>query len=107
MEKIIIGITDGSKDRTGYNLILSAFEEPVSLELNHPIIYGDKETAIQQRKVMNLTTNFITIKSGDVTYKGVMVEMTDEAGNNTFCISAAGDNNHSIWGVRYGKTSDQ
>ncbi len=52
-------------------------------------------------------TNFITIKSGDVTYKGVMVEMTDEAGNNTFCISAAGDNNHSIWGVRYGKTSDQ
>ena len=32
---------------------------------------------------------------------------TDEAGNNTFCISAAGDNNHSIWGVRYGKTSDQ
>lgn len=61
MEKIIIGITDGPKDRTGYNLILSAFEEPVSLELNHPIIYGDKETAIQQRKVMNLTTNFITI----------------------------------------------
>jgi hypothetical protein len=52
-------------------------------------------------------TNFITIKSGDTTFKGIMVEMKDEAGNNTFCISAVGDNNHSIWGVRYGKTSDQ
>ncbi len=46
-------------------------------------------------------TNFITITAGDVTYKGVMVEMIDEAGNNTFCISAVGDNNHSIWGVRW------
>ena len=52
-------------------------------------------------------TNYITISAQDVTYKGVMVEMTDEAGNNTFCISAVGDNNHSIWGVRYGKTGDQ
>ncbi len=52
-------------------------------------------------------TNFITVTLGDNTFKGVMVEMTDEAGNSTFCISAVGDNNHSIWGVRYGKTSDQ
>ncbi|MBQ9524127.1 MAG: hypothetical protein IJR69_03295 [Bacteroidaceae bacterium] len=63
MEKLKIGITEGNKDRTGYNLILTAFEEPVSLELCHPIIYGDKETAIQQRRIMNLTTNFITINS--------------------------------------------
>ena len=46
-------------------------------------------------------SNFITIKTADVTYKGVLVEMTDEAGNNTFCFSAIGDNNHSIWGVKY------
>ena len=52
-------------------------------------------------------TDFITINSGDTTFKGVMVEMTDEAGNNTFCITAVGDNNHSIWGVRYGKTGNQ
>ena len=63
MEKIKIGITEGHKDRTGYNLILAVFEEPVSLELCHPIIYGDKETAIQQRRIMNLATNFITIKN--------------------------------------------
>jgi len=63
MEKIKIGITQGGTSRTGYNLILSAFEEPVSLELCHPIIYGDKEIAIQQRKNLNLTTNFITISN--------------------------------------------
>ena len=63
MEKIKIGITEGNKDRTGYNLILTAFEEPVSLELCHPIIYGDKEKAMQQRRILNLTTNFITINN--------------------------------------------
>lgn len=70
MEKIKIGITEGDKDRTGYNLILTAFEEPVSLELCHPIIYGDKETAIQQRRIMNLATNFITINSTNEVQEG-------------------------------------
>ncbi len=56
---------------------------------------------------VNENTNFITITSDGVTYKGVMVEMIDEAGNNTFCITAVGDNNHSIWGIRYGKTGNQ
>lgn len=70
MEKIKIGITQGNPDRTGYNLILTAFEEPVSLELCHPIIYGDKETAIQQRRVLNLTTNFITINNTDEVQDG-------------------------------------
>lgn len=70
MEKLKIGITQGRVDRTGYNLILTAFEEPVSLELCHPIIYGDKETALQQRRVLNLTTNFITINSADEVQDG-------------------------------------
>ena len=63
MEKLKIGITQGKTDKTGYNLILTAFEEPVSLELCHPIIYGYKETSVQQRRNMNLSTNFITINS--------------------------------------------
>ncbi|MBE5871185.1 MAG: glycoside hydrolase family 43 protein [Lachnospiraceae bacterium] len=46
-------------------------------------------------------TNYITMKLGNAVYKGVMVEMTDEAGNDTFCISAVGENNHAIWGVHY------
>jgi arabinan endo-1,5-alpha-L-arabinosidase len=44
---------------------------------------------------------FVTITTADVTYKGVAVEMKDEAGNDTLCISAVGDNNHSIWAVKY------
>lgn len=63
MEKLKIGITQGRTDKTDYNLILTAFEEPVSLELCHPIIYGDKEAAVQQRRNMNLSTNFITINN--------------------------------------------
>jgi len=70
MEKIKIGITQGRADRTGYNLILTAFEEPVSLELCHPIIYGDKEAAVQQRRTMNLSTNFVTINSTDEVQDG-------------------------------------
>ena len=70
MEKIKIGITQGRADKTGYNLILTTFEEPVSLELCHPIIYGDKEAVIQQRKIMNLSTNFITINNTDEVQDG-------------------------------------
>ena len=34
-------------------------------------------------------------------YQGVIIEMEDEAGNQTLCISASGDNNETIWGVHY------
>ena len=46
-------------------------------------------------------TNYISMTIGDTTYKGVMINMKDEAGNNTFAISAVGDNNHSLWCVHY------
>ena len=38
---------------------------------------------------------------GENTYTGVVLEMTDEAGNDTMCFSAKGDNNETIWGVKY------
>ena len=68
---------------------------------------GQITGALEGTFEVNDGTNFITISANGVAYKGIMVEMTDEAGNSTFCISAVGDNNHSIWGVRYGKTGDQ
>ena len=37
----------------------------------------------------------------DAVYKGVIVEMNDEAGNAVRCITAAGNNNESIWAVFY------
>ena len=46
-------------------------------------------------------TPYIDVTLGETTYTGVVLEMTDEAGNNTMCFSAKGDNNETIWGVKY------
>ena len=34
-------------------------------------------------------------------FEGVIIDMTDEAGNKTRSISAVGANNHTIWAVEY------
>ena len=70
MEKIKIGITEGRADGTGYELILKVFEDPTSLDLCLPVIYGNKDIAIQQRKALNLNTNFITITTTDEVQDG-------------------------------------
>lgn len=46
-------------------------------------------------------TCFVTLTLGENIYKGVVVEMNDEAGNAVECLSFAGNNNESIWAVRY------
>ena len=46
-------------------------------------------------------TPYIDVTLGENTYTGVVLEMTDEAGNDTMCFSAKGDNNETIWGVKY------
>lgn len=48
-------------------------------------------------------TNYVTLTMGEVAYKGVVVEMQDEAGNEVRCITAAGNNNETIWAVYYKK----
>lgn len=46
-------------------------------------------------------TNYITLTLGETVYHGVIVEMTDEAGNPVRCFSAAGNNNETLMGVHY------
>ena len=46
-------------------------------------------------------TPYIDVTLGENTYTGVVLKMTDEAGNDTMCFSAKGDNNETIWGVKY------
>ena len=46
-------------------------------------------------------TDYITITLDGVVYKGVLMEMTDEAENPGFCFAAAGDNEETLWGVQY------
>ena len=41
----------------------------------------------------------ITVNGED--YSGVLMEMTDEAGNKTRTVSAVGANNHTIWMIQY------
>lgn len=43
---------------------------------------------------------YITLTIEDKEYHGVLLQMTDEAGNDTMCISAVG-NNRTLWGVHY------
>nr|MCR5627820.1 glycoside hydrolase family 43 protein [Lachnospiraceae bacterium] len=46
-------------------------------------------------------TSFITLTTDDGTYQGIIEEMTDESKNEVLTISAVGDNNETIWAVKY------
>ena len=75
----------------------SSVNKPVKCEFAKGKITGEKSGTYQVKE----GTNFVTLTIDGVNFEGVMVEMPDEAGNNTFCISAVGENNHSIWAVHY------
>ena len=47
------------------------------------------------------TTDTIRLTIGDAKYSGKLITMTDEAGNKTLCFMAVGDNDHTLWGIRY------
>lgn len=46
-------------------------------------------------------TCYISLVQNDITYNGVLLDMTDEAGNAVRCLMAAGENNETIWAVMY------
>ena len=87
--------------------------------LNHGIEIGPKihectETILKDSslKMMNedqtqgsydLQENscYMTIIIDEVTYKGILADMTDEAGNPVRCFTGAGDNNETLWGIMY------
>ncbi len=75
----------------------SKVNEPVTCTFSEGKISGDLTGTYSVTE----GTDYITITVGETVYKGVMINMKDEAGNNTFCISATGNNNHSIWCVHY------
>jgi arabinan endo-1,5-alpha-L-arabinosidase len=71
--------------------------KPVKCSFKNGKITGD----LKGEYTVKDGSNYVTITIDGIEYKGVMINMTDEAGNNTFCISAVGNNNHSIWCVHY------
>ncbi len=46
-------------------------------------------------------TNYITLTIDSIPYEGIILDMKDEAGNETRCITAIGNNNQTIWAVHY------
>ena len=42
----------------------------------------------------------VIIDTGAVIYDGVIVQLNDEVGNPTMCITGVGDN-QSVWAVKY------
>lgn len=73
---------------------------PIEVELKNSgkLIINGKTALVT---LTNPEKHFVNIQIGDVVYKGVVGEMIDEAGNNVRFISAAGNNNETIWLVMY------
>ena len=65
MERLKIGITQGNTNGVGYEVILKTFEDPTTLELCTPVIYGSPKVATYHRKAIGATTNFYTIQHAE------------------------------------------
>lgn len=46
-------------------------------------------------------TSYVTLTIEGMAYEGVVFDMTDEAGNETRCITAVADDNRTVWAVHY------
>ena len=75
----------------------ASINEPVKCTFNKGKITGDMTGTYKLEE----GTNYIDVRLGDAQFKGVLVDMPDEAGNPTRCLTAVSDNNHALWGVRY------
>ncbi|WP_051656686.1 glycoside hydrolase family 43 protein [Butyrivibrio sp. AE3004] len=71
--------------------------------LDGNISSGESETIDGASYELEEGTPYITITLNGQDYEGCAFTMTDEAGNNTLCISAKGSDNKTIWAVRYVK----
>ncbi len=76
--------------------------KPVKCTFENGSITPDEEGDIKGGTfTMNDGETYVTLTIDDVEYEGCTFTMTDEAGNNTLCISAKGSNNETIWAVKY------
>lgn len=62
---------------------------------------GTVSGAITAELAVKENTNYVTISIDGIVYEGVVIDMTDEAGNETRCITAVGGNNQTLWMVHY------
>jgi len=72
--------------------------EKLEIKKNGTVVLAD---GTEGTCTLTKDSNKIAITIGEVIYKGVVIEQQDEAGNEVRCITAAGNNNESIWAVFY------
>ena len=70
----------------------------MSLKEDGTIVLSDGKKGVYE---IAKGTSYVTMTIGEITYKGVLLDMDDEAGNAVRCITAVGNNNETIWAVYY------
>lgn len=76
--------------------------KPVKCHFENGIIKSEEDGLdIQGTYEFSDNNAFISLTINDETYDGCVFLMTDEALNPTLCISAKGNNNETVWAVRY------
>lgn len=75
--------------------ISSAIHEAQEVEIDKKGAGTGMQLAVEEG------TSYVTVTMDGVTYEGVVIDMQDEAENETRCITAVGDNNQTIWMVHY------
>lgn len=87
--------------------ISAEIHTPVEIQLNPDGTVASKQTEEKKEAVAGGTWTaekdapYIDVTLGGNVYTGVVVEMTDESGNDTMCFSAVSSGNETIWGVKY------
>lgn len=78
--------------------------KPVKVEFNRNNEIIDLETTKNKNKAIGSyrleDESRIAITIGKVTYESVIIQINDEAGNPTMCMTGVGEN-QSVWAVRY------
>ena len=77
--------------------VSDVIHEGKACTFKHGAVSGEYEGTYE----MTDGTDILHLTIGDVTYTGTIINMTDEAGNETLSFMAVGSNNHTLWGVKY------
>lgn len=76
-----------------------SINEPIQIELKkNGTLIGDKISGTWEAQE---NSSLMSIQWDGVTYEGVFLQMNDESGTPVMTFTCIGDNNQSVWGVKY------
>lgn len=96
-----------NEDITGMYYVVMHKRENNTVPVENEVIYLNSDGTITGDYEGTWTvpegSPYITIAIDKYEYKGVVIKMTDEAGNETVDFTSVGTNGQSLWGVKYTK----